>query len=81
MYKERMAGNLKAWRARRGLTQQALAAKSGVGYASIARIETGEQDPTIGMLERLAEALGVDAVALLVGPEDEKESPKTGRRG
>jgi transcriptional regulator with XRE-family HTH domain len=59
---------LKEWRKIRGLSQWALADKSGVGYASIARIETGRQDPTVGMLARLAEALGIGLVDLFSEP-------------
>jgi len=59
---------LKEWRKLRSLTQWELADKSGVGYASIARIETGRQDPTVGMLTRLAEALGIDVVDFFTEP-------------
>ena len=47
------------------MTQWDLAGASGVGWASIARIETGRQDPTLGMIERLAEGLGVSPLELL----------------
>ena len=41
-----------------GLSQRALAAKSGVAKTTIERIETGMTDPTIGTLLRLASASG-----------------------
>jgi transcriptional regulator with XRE-family HTH domain len=63
--KERMAARLKALRARRGMTQEQLAAKSGVGRSHLARLETGRQDPTLSTLERLARALGVKVGRLL----------------
>src|SRR5574337_333901 len=50
---------LRYWREQRGMTQWDLAEASGVGYASIARIETGRQDPTVGLLRKLAEALQI----------------------
>jgi transcriptional regulator with XRE-family HTH domain len=55
--KERMAARLKALRERRGLTQEQLSEKSGVGRSHLARLETGKQDPTLGTLEKLAKAL------------------------
>jgi transcriptional regulator with XRE-family HTH domain len=57
--KERMAARLKTLRERRGMTQEQLAKKSGVGRSHLARLETGRQDPTLSTLEKLAKALGV----------------------
>lgn len=47
------------------MTQWDLARASGVGWASVARIETGRQDPTTGMLERLAAGLGISPLDLV----------------
>lgn len=63
---------VKAWRGRRGLSQWELADKSGVGYATIARLETARIDPRLSTLERLAEALDVDVAGLLAGPQAAK---------
>ena len=63
--KELMAARLKALRERRGLTQEQLAEKSGVGRSHLARLETGKQDPTLSTLEKLAKALKVDVAKLL----------------
>jgi len=73
---------LKRWRNIRGLSQWDLADKSGVGYASIARIETGRQDPTVGTLTRLAEALGIDVVDFFTPPAKAKRPARkrAGRR-
>ena len=73
---------LKRWRAIRGISQRDLADKSGVGYASIARIETGRQDPTVGMLTRLASALRIDVVDFFTAPTKAKRPARTraGRR-
>jgi transcriptional regulator with XRE-family HTH domain len=73
----KIGDSLKRWRAERGISQQDLADKSGVGYASIARIETGRQDPTVGMLERLAVALGIEVVDFFAGPR----AAAPGKRG
>ena len=65
----------------RGLSQRNLAAKSGVGYASIARIETGRQDPTVGMLARLAEALGIRVVDFFRAPKAKGRPARRRARG
>jgi transcriptional regulator with XRE-family HTH domain len=63
--KEQMAVRLKALRERRGLTQEQLSEKSGIGRSHLARLETGKQDPTLSTLEKLAKALGVKVARLL----------------
>ena len=70
---------LKRWRKIRGLSQWDLADKSGVGYASIARIETGRQDPTVSMLTRLAEGLEIPLVDLLTGPKKPASKKRRGK--
>jgi len=48
-----------------GLTQEALAAKSGVSRVTFARLEAGEQDPRYETLPALARGLGVSLETLL----------------
>ena len=43
-----------------GLSIRALAARAGVAYSTVARIEAGDVDPTIGMLRRILTAAGDD---------------------
>ena len=43
-----------------GLTQSELAEKSGVPQETISRIERGRSNPTLGTLEKLAKAMGVE---------------------
>jgi transcriptional regulator with XRE-family HTH domain len=62
---ERMAKRLKTLRRRRGLTQEALAAKAGLSRTYLARLETARQDPTLSTLVKLAKALGVPVTRLL----------------
>lgn len=45
-------------RIEKGLTQQALARKIKTKQSAIARIESGRTNPSIGFLQKLAEALG-----------------------
>jgi transcriptional regulator with XRE-family HTH domain len=62
---ERMAKRLRTLRGRRGLTQEALAAKAGLSRTYLARLETARQDPTLSTLVKLATALGVKPARLL----------------
>jgi transcriptional regulator with XRE-family HTH domain len=56
---------LAEWRRKRSLSQRDLAKASGVGYVTIARIETGLFDPRLSTLRRLAKALKVKLVDLI----------------
>ena len=56
---------LKRLRNKRGFTQEALARKVGVHRVYIAQIEAQTKTPSLGMLERLAKALGVRVTRLL----------------
>lgn len=51
---------LKELRESRFMTQRELAEKSGLGVATIARIEKSKHRPTFRTIKRLAAALGVD---------------------
>ena len=52
-----LARTILALRAERGLTQQELADKVGTTQSVIARLESGEHDARIGILNRIADAL------------------------
>ena len=53
------AAKLKEWRARRGLSQLALAAEAGISQRHLSFLELGRAQPSRDMVLRLAEALGV----------------------
>ena len=55
-----------------GLTQEQLGLESGVQRNFISLIETGQNQPTITTIFKLAEALGIKPSALVI--EAEKES-------
>lgn len=59
--------NIKAERARRELTQEALAHMSGIGVAQLARMERGETDSGLTKYVRVAHALDVAPALLLEG--------------
>jgi transcriptional regulator with XRE-family HTH domain len=66
---------LRAARRRQALSQAALAARSGIGRVTIARLEAGSaQDVRTGTVGRLCETLGLELAALPVGGQPELET-------
>jgi len=59
-----LSANMKAYRALRGLSQMKLAEKVDTAPNYIAMIESGRKFPSDKMLERIAQALGIDPSAL-----------------
>jgi XRE family aerobic/anaerobic benzoate catabolism transcriptional regulator len=55
-------------RARRGMTRRQLAAESATSERYLAQIESGQGNPSIGVLKAVAQALDVPIAALLAGP-------------
>lgn len=62
---KRMAMRLKGLRKERGMTQVQLATKAGIARTYLARLETARQEPTLGVIEKLAKALKVKPGELL----------------
>jgi XRE family transcriptional regulator, regulator of sulfur utilization len=56
---------LKRLRTAKGLSRYALAKKARISDVYVAKLEAGRSDPTVGMLTRLAKALGVPVKELL----------------
>lgn len=48
-----------------GLSQYALADKAGISRQYVRKLEAEQSDPTIGMLQRLGQALGVTLMDLV----------------
>jgi transcriptional regulator with XRE-family HTH domain len=59
------AERLREIRSARGMTQRDLATKAEVTFSYISRLEAGGAAPGIDLLERLAQALGIEVVELL----------------
>ena len=53
----------------RGISQRCLAARCGLDRAYISRLENGHTEPSIKMLMRVADGLGVSASALMARAE------------
>lgn len=60
-----MGKRLKKLREAKGVSQAALAEKAELSRGYLIRLEAGRQDPTLGTLERLAEALNVPLKKLI----------------
>ncbi|WP_170231440.1 helix-turn-helix domain-containing protein [Pseudonocardia kunmingensis] len=63
-----VAANLRTIRTARGLTVAALADASGMGKATLSRIEAGQANPTLETLYALADALQVSWGTLVAEP-------------
>lgn len=57
--------NVRRYRTERGLTQEGLADEVGLALTYVGQIERGLRNPTLDIVERLARALGVNALDLL----------------
>jgi transcriptional regulator with XRE-family HTH domain len=62
--KSALARKLKRLRRASGMSQQELAEAANVGRALIIEIESGDSNPTLDNLERIARALKTDIVGL-----------------
>ncbi|TXK38717.1 helix-turn-helix domain-containing protein [Nonomuraea sp. C10] len=60
-----IASNVRAQRAHRGLTLDALAARSGVSRGMLVQVEQGRTNPSVSTLTRIASALGVTVARLV----------------
>jgi transcriptional regulator with XRE-family HTH domain len=76
-----VARNLRRLRVERNLSQEALAADAGIDRTYISRLERGLENPTVAMLEQLAEALGAPIVELLAMPAPGEPLPRPLRGG
>jgi len=55
----RLGKNVRHWRIAAGLTQTAVAKRSGVNPSYLSHLESGRRNPTLATLERLAKILNV----------------------
>jgi transcriptional regulator with XRE-family HTH domain len=62
--------NVARLRREKGLTQEDVAARSGFSQQYLSSLERGRRNPTVITLYELAQALGVNHVALVL-PDDE----------
>jgi transcriptional regulator with XRE-family HTH domain len=60
-----MGQRIKVLREQKGLSQAILAAQAKITREYVNKLEAGRYDPTVGVLQRLAKALGVPVTELL----------------
>jgi transcriptional regulator with XRE-family HTH domain len=63
----RFAGNVKRLRAKKKLSQKALADKVGISVSYVSMLERGQRSPPLETIEKMAKALGVPPSNLLGG--------------
>ena len=68
---EHLAANLRHLRDARGWTQEQLARVCGLPRATLANLESGVANPTLAVMHRVAEALGVSLEELVAAPRAE----------
>jgi len=60
MEEKTIGKKIKAWRAKKDLTQDALARKADIPYTTLAKIESDViQNPTLSSITKIAEGLGI----------------------
>lgn len=62
---QRFAANVRRLRARKKLSQKALAERTGVSVSYVSMLERGQRSPPLETIEKLARALGVPPATLL----------------
>ena len=63
--RERVGLNLQRLRRERGLSQEELADLANIHQTYLSGVERGKRNPTITVLQRIAEALGTDIKELV----------------
>lgn len=79
-----VAWNLRRVRVAQGLSQERLAADAGVDRAYLGGLERQAENPTVDLLDKVAEALAVPLSELFVAPAADEAPPmplRGGRRG
>ncbi len=63
----RFAGTVRRLRAKKKLSQKALARRVGISVSYVSMLERGQRSPPLETIERMARALGVTPSSLLGG--------------
>jgi transcriptional regulator with XRE-family HTH domain len=76
-----VAWNLRRIRVRRGISQERLAFDAGVDRSYVGGLEREEQNPTVDLLDRLAQTLSVRISEFFVEPTKGSSPPKPLKAG
>lgn len=79
--RELVAWNMRRLRVERGLSQESLAELSCVDRTYLSRLERMMENPSIGVLDKVAVALGVTIADLFVKPAPDELRPRPLRAG
>ena len=71
-----LAWNLRKIRAEQGVSQERLAADTGIDRAYVSELEREEGNATVDLLDRLATALTVEVADFFVKPEKGESPPE-----
>ena len=71
--KRTFINRLKALRRKHGWSQYRLAKEAGMSREYLARLELGQQDPTLGTMTKISKAFGVELVELLKAKSRNKD--------
>jgi transcriptional regulator with XRE-family HTH domain len=63
----KFAGNVRRLRAKKKLSQKALADRVGISVSYVSMLERGQRSPPLETVEKMARALGVSPASLLGG--------------
>jgi transcriptional regulator with XRE-family HTH domain len=72
-----VARNLRKLRVKRGLSQESLAVDAAIDRTYVSRLERGLENPTIGVIERLAIALDAKISEFFISPSANEPPPKS----
>ena len=67
--RKRVGANVRRLREEKGLSQEKFAFESGIDRTYVSGIERGARNPTVTVVERIADALGVPSHRLFIEPE------------
>ncbi len=70
-----MAKNLRVLRKQKGLSQEELAFQAGINRNYVGQIEREEKSPTVDVVEKLSNSLGVSPAVLLTRNNQKLNSP------
>ncbi|MGH6767746.1 MAG: helix-turn-helix domain-containing protein [Xanthobacteraceae bacterium] len=76
-----VAWNLRRLRVRRSLSQEDLAADANVDRSYVGRLERGQENPTVGILERIAAVLDAELIEFFRAPGKNELPPRPLRGG
>jgi transcriptional regulator with XRE-family HTH domain len=79
--RELLAWNMRRLRVERGLSQEKLALDSAIDRTYVSRLERQIENPSIGIVEKLALTLGVPIAQMFAEPDQGDTAPQPLRAG